>query len=478
MSFPRYLEYKDSGVEWLGEVPAHWEVKRLRYVAELNPSKSEVRSLSGGTLVSFIPMEAIGEEGTLSLEQARILEDVIDGYTYFRDGDVVVAKITPCFENGKAAVMRDLENGVGLGTTELCVIRPKEPAATSKYLFCVVTSEPFRSLGESQMYGAGGQKRVPDDFVRNFSIAWPPEEEQRDLASFLDYEAGKIDALIEEQRRLIELLKEKRQAVISRAVTKGLDPDVPMKDSGVEWLGEVPVHWDVVKLKYLITSFEQGWSPQCENIPRSSADEWAVLKVGCVNHGRFSPEENKKLPDYLDPDPGLSVRAGDVLISRANTRELVGSAAVVCEDHPGLMISDKIFRLKPGSSSDPGWLGFYLGSDQVRPEIEVEATGASSSMLNIGQSVIKEMSVPLPPRKEQMEILAWLTGALRVLEELQAEVEEALALLAERRAALISAAVTGKIDVRGWSAATEQDDSELAMVAEQRAGYSTPDGAA
>lgn len=277
MSFQKYPEYKDSGVEWLGEVPAHWQVKRMRFVATLNPSKAEVRHWPGTTEVSFIPMEAVGEGNTLDLSQVRPLGEIIDGYTYLSEGDVAFAKITPCFENGKGAIMRGLRAGVGFATTELTVARPYASRVTSDYLYRVISSRPFRELGESHMYGAGGQKRVPDNFLRNFGLAWPPVSEQTLIATFLDHETARIDALVEEQQRLIELLQEKRQAVVSHAVTKGLDPDVPMKDSGVEWLGEVPAHWEIKRVKHAVRVFEQGWSPQCENIPVGSEREWGVL---------------------------------------------------------------------------------------------------------------------------------------------------------------------------------------------------------
>ena len=168
MSFPQYPEYKDSGVEWLGEVPVHWQIKRMRFIATLNPSKSEVRHLPDTREVSFIPMEAVGEEGSLDLTQSRPIGDVIDGYTYFSEGDVTFAKIPPCFENGKGAIMRGLREEVGFGTTELTVARPNATQVTGQYLYRVISSRPFRELGESHMYGAGGQKRVPDDFLRNF----------------------------------------------------------------------------------------------------------------------------------------------------------------------------------------------------------------------------------------------------------------------------------------------------------------------
>jgi type I restriction enzyme S subunit len=243
--------YKASGRRWLGDVPEHWDVKRIRFVADVNPSKNEMSGLSRDIEVSFIPMEAVGEDGSLVLDRVRPIGEVETGYTYFRDGDVTFAKITPCFENGKGAIMRGLVDGIGFGTTELTVARPKHSKTTAEYLYWLFTSAHFRKLGEGAMYGAGGQKRVPDDFLRDFVWAFPPLAEQAAIATFLDHETAKLDALVEEQQRLIELLKEKRQAVISHAITKGLDPNVPMKDSGVEWLGEVPEHWEITRIKHI-----------------------------------------------------------------------------------------------------------------------------------------------------------------------------------------------------------------------------------
>ena len=149
MSFPRYPKYKPSGVEWLGEVPEGWEVKRLRFAANLNPSKSEIADLDRGTAVSFLPMEAVGDDGTLTLDKEKTIAELETGYTYFRDGDVTIAKITPCYENGKGALMRGLTNGIGFGTTELIVARPVSTQITGLYLHYLFISPDFRSLGES-----------------------------------------------------------------------------------------------------------------------------------------------------------------------------------------------------------------------------------------------------------------------------------------------------------------------------------------
>jgi len=213
---------KDSGVEWLGEIPAHWEVKRLRFVSESNPVPSEVRGLPGDTEVSFVPMEAVGESGGLSLETTKQLADVKAGYTYFRDGDIVVAKITPCFENGKGALAAGLTSGIAFGTTELHVLRTNE-GVDRRFMFYVTLSDAFRRLGEADMYGAGGQKRVSESFVRNFSPGLPSFPEQHAIAAFLDRETARIDALVAKVREAIERLKELRTALISAAVTGKID---------------------------------------------------------------------------------------------------------------------------------------------------------------------------------------------------------------------------------------------------------------
>lgn len=214
---------KDSGIEWLGDVPEHWEVKRLRFIAQLNPSKSEITELDRETKVSFLPMEAIDDNGSLNLERTRPIGEVETGYTYFREGDVTIAKITPCFENGKGAVMRGLFGGIGFGTTELIVARAKPFEATSNYLHWLFISTWFRKHGEASMYGAGGQKRVPDDFVRNYAIGFPSLEEQHTIVAFLGREISKIDVLTTEAKTAITLLQERRTALISAAVTGKID---------------------------------------------------------------------------------------------------------------------------------------------------------------------------------------------------------------------------------------------------------------
>jgi len=217
-----YPNYKDSGIEWLGKIPKQWEVKRLKFSAELNPPPLAARRLYRDIEVSFVPMEAVGENGGIDLNQTKPIADIGSGYTYFADGDVIVAKITPCFENGKGAIAAGLSNGIAFGTTELHVLRALDSVDRS-FLFYVTQSDAFRRLGEAEMYGAGGQKRVPEIFIENFKHPIPAELEQIAIAAYLDRETAKIDALIAKIREAIAILKEYRSALISAAVTGKID---------------------------------------------------------------------------------------------------------------------------------------------------------------------------------------------------------------------------------------------------------------
>ncbi|MFP4295092.1 MAG: restriction endonuclease subunit S [Halothiobacillaceae bacterium] len=472
MSFPRYPEYKDSGVEWLGEVPGHWSVKRLRYVAELNPSKSEVRPLPGDTEVSFIPMESVGEDGSLDLKQVRPLEEVIGGYTYVRDGDVTFAKITPCFENGKAALMTGLEFGVGFGTTELTVLRPDPEQTTGDYLFRVIHSQPFRALGESYMYGAGGQKRVPDNFARDFQIAWPPKKEQQVIAAFLDHETARIDALIAEQQRLIELLKEKRQAVISHAVTKGLDPDVPMKDSGVEWLGEVPAHWEVRRLKDAGRLIGGSGFPHAFQEQRGK--EVAFYKVGDIGRSEdgvlmptpehtITREEAKTLGAEVLPEGTLVwAKIGAALL--LNRRRVIDRLSCI-DNNMTAYVPDK-------SVLTTDWAYFWTS------QLDFSQFVNGGAVPSLSEGYQSTLPLLLPPVDEQEPIIGFLSEGSERLHSLLREAHAAVELLRERRSALISAAVTGKIDVRGWRAESNEAEAELPRVAEPGGDYSPPEARA
>ncbi|MGE0446449.1 MAG: restriction endonuclease subunit S [Vicinamibacterales bacterium] len=306
----------------------------------------------------------------------------------------------------------------------------------------------FIDLVDGSTFGSK-MPRASWEFVGGMPLCVPPTDEQAAIAAFLDRETAKIDALIAEQERLIQLLTEKRQAVVSLAVTKGLNPKVPTKPSGIEWLGDVPAHWQVEPLKRSVTRLEQGWSPQCESEPAAEG-AWGVLKVGCGNADSFNPTEQKALPSDVVPLPQYEVRTGDILMSRGNTLELVGLATFINNVRPLLLLSDLLYRFRPRPErADGEFLVFALRSPNLRHQIEREATGASASMKKIGQGTIRDLVVALPPLDEQLAVVSFIKSRTRALDTLSAEARHVIDLLHERRAALISAAVTGQIDVRG-----------------------------
>ena len=427
-----YPAYKPTGVEWLGNMPQHWATARLRFHVKVNPSRSELNGCPEALEVSFVPMEAVCEYGGLRLNQTRPLADVATGYTYFRDGDVLSAKITPCFENGKGSVAGGLVNGLGLGTTELHVLRPTGDLE-QRYLFYVTISHAFRKLGTACMYGAGGQKRVPEDFVKDFRQPIPPIDEQRVIAAFLDRETGRIDALIEKKKRQIELLQEKRTALISRAVTKGLNPSAPLKDSGVEWLGEVPAHWQMKRLKHVVKCLD------AKRIPLNSEERgemqgdypyWGAN--GIVDH----------VDDWLfDEDLVLLGEDGAPFFDPLKDVAFYVTGKIWVNNHAHV--------LRPAQGIDPRFLTGVLNSVCYAAYIE------GTTRDKLVQEHMREIPVQTPSLEEQQAIAEFLDRDTAKIDGLVGKVRDSIDQLREYRTALISAAVTGKIDVREQPAVTK-----------------------
>lgn len=227
----------------------NWPTTRLRYVADLNPGIRADLLQAPDVEVSFLPMDAIGEDGTLDLSRNRAVAEVRNGYSYFEEGDVAFAKVTPCFENGKGALMRGLELGAGFGTTEITVLRPKE-GTEPRFLKYVLRSEQFRQNGVGAMTGAGGLKRVPDDFTRDFKTPWPTPDEQERIANFLDEQTARIDALIAEKERLAGSLIGLRQQAVDYAILGSELPSRGQSLKGLEILGALPSSWTLSRMKF------------------------------------------------------------------------------------------------------------------------------------------------------------------------------------------------------------------------------------
>lgn len=217
------VKLKPSGVEWIGDIPEHWESTKLKRVISFNPSKSETKVNSADIdKVTFLPMENISTNGDIDCSEKRLLSEVWNGFTYFRRGDVVIAKITPCFENGKGAFLKGLETDFGFGTTELIVLRPSK-AIDGAFLRFLTTTKQFLMLGEQHMTGSAGQQRIPSNFVKNYPIGLPPIEEQRDILRHIHEKSVEIDQAITRAQREIELMREYRDRLIADVVIGQVD---------------------------------------------------------------------------------------------------------------------------------------------------------------------------------------------------------------------------------------------------------------
>lgn len=462
MNLPRYLEYRDSGLPWLGSVPEHWTFAPLWVLF----NRTKRTGFEGEQLLSVYRDHGVVPKASRDDNNNKPSDD-LSPYQLVCPGDLAINKMKAW--QGSVAISEHR----GIVSPAYFVYEAKHQES-SRYLHYLMRSPQYVAGYLSMSKGIRiNQWDLEPQYHSRLPVLIPPKEEQERIATFLDREIAKIDTLIAEQEKLLALLAEKRQATISHAVTRGLTnlpgadlnaafgggpkgegkdspshPNAPMKDSGIPWLGEVPAHWDVVMLRRVVLGFEQGWSPECE-ARLAEGDEWGVLKAGCVNGGQFRPEEHKALPSALDPRPELEIRDGDVLMSRASgSPQLIGSVACVDSPPPRLMLSDKVFRLQLASDVRHKFFALAMRSVSLRAQIEQAIGGAEGLANNLPQARIKDFWIALPSLLEQSEIEGLVEQALSRFDALERQAKQSIDLLKERRSALISAAVTGKIDVR------------------------------
>jgi type I restriction enzyme S subunit len=454
--YQAYAEYKDFGVMWVDQIPGHWETSKLRYlfsfgkgltITKENLTDEGVPCVNYGEVHSKFGFEVSPEKHTLKCVDYGYLKS--SSNALLKNGDFVFADTSEDIDGSGNFTQLTSDSDAFAGYHTI-IARPEDRKCT-RFLAYVFDSVEFRTQIRTAVKGVKVFS-ITQAILRNADIWLPTYKERDQIANFLDHETAKIDLLIEKQQGLIALLKEKRQAVISHAVTKGLNPNAPMKDSGVEWLGEVPEHWEVLQTRRVLVDMEQGKSPECES---RSADihEWGVLKTGCVNNGIYNSEENKFLPENISPFTQFEVKNGDVLMSRASgSVDLIGSVAYVHETRAKLLLSDKVFRIYLDSSVNKLFFTYLMRSTYMRTNIKNAISGAEGMANNITKGSILAFQFALPTFQEQSAIVDFIDSKLDVFDNLISRAEVATALLQERRTALISAAVTGKIDVRDWQA--------------------------
>lgn len=456
--YKAYPEYKDSGVEWLGRIPSNWLVIATKYIAQLTPRKSTIARSKFSEACSFVPMEKL-KFNSLVLDEERIINQVYDGYTYFEDGDILIAKVTPCFENKNMAVAEGLLNGIGFGSSEIYVLRCGDKVHR-KFLFYRLQEDSFIAIAIAAMSGTGGLKRVPSETINSYLLGLPGWLEQVKITDFLDHETARIDNLIEKQQQLIELLKEKRQAVISHAVTKGLNPDVPMKDSGVEWLGEVPEHWEISKVKYYCTIKGRigfrGYTVQ------DLVDENEGALVLGASEMRNDGSILLSSPQYISwkkyyESPEIMLDKNMILfVQRGST---VGKVSFITYDLGKATINPSLIVLRDLSIYGE-FMNYSLMSASIQNTVKMQTSSTAIPM--ISQEQVGNYFQLIPPLNEQLKIADFIARNVSKIDKAINTAEISISLIKERRTALISAAVTGKIDVRDWVAPDTQKTEETA----------------
>lgn len=426
MSLPQYPEYKDSGHPHISKVPSQWEIKPLKHCLRLITEKATGKS-------SPIALENIEGWSARYLPSESDFEGV--GIA-FRQGDILFGKLRPYL----AKVYQAEFAGEAIG--DFHVMRPVS-GFIGRYALYQFLQESFISVVDGATHGAK-MPRVGWEFMGNMPFVVPRPEEQLQIARFLSHETAKIDALIREQERLIELLQEKRQAVISHAVTKGLDPDVPMKDSGVEWLGEVPAHWEVAALKHLVIEpLKYGAN---EAAGDSNLDNPRFVRITDVTtEGTLREDTYRSLPPDVAAPYMLS--EGDILLARSGAT--VGKAFIYRRAWGQCCFAGYLIKASADQEKvSPDFVYFVLQSSsywQYIGQEQIQATIQNVSAERYGNFVLT-----FPTLHEQKSIIEYLQSKLDEYAGLLDVSKKTVKLLIERRSALISAAVTGKIDVRNW----------------------------
>ncbi|HEN3621391.1 TPA: restriction endonuclease subunit S [Yersinia enterocolitica] len=431
--YKAYPEYKDSGVEWLGEIPYQWKILRHKYVACFSKGKNPMNLLDQ-PLKNTLPY--------LSMDCLR--NNTTDKYALISNDVRITLEGQPLIIWDGSNAGEFVKGKSGILSSTMAAATLTYPLHPQYYWYLCISIEPEIRRNATGM----GIPHVNGEELKSIKLGIPSIFEQSKIAAFLDHETTKIDKLIEKQQQLIELLKEKCQAVISHAVTKGLNLDAPMKDSGVEWLGEVPTHWISVRVKQIssfITSGPRGWSDflteEGREIFLQSGDLNDELGLQLDKAKRVSPPKNAE---------GIRTRltVGDVVvcITGANT----GRVAIVSELSQTTYINQHLSLIRPNTSNvNSVFLGYSLASSVGRSFFDVAQYGLKEGL---SLSNVSEAPLALPPRYEQDAIVKYLESIRNNYDNLSRISTVQVELLKERRTALISAAVTGKIDVRDWVA--------------------------
>ena len=443
-----YPAYKPSGVEWLGDIPVQWEVRRLRNLAEMRVSNVDKHIKNGELPVRLCNYVDVYKNDRITKNlvfmPATANADEIDRFR-LETGDVLITKDSETWDDiGVPSLVQYTADDLVCGY-HLALLRPLKTALNGAYLLRALQVPTVAYQFHSSSNGVT-RYGLTHEAIKSVRLPVPPLPEQRAIAAFLDRETGKIDALISKKERLVELLQEKRTALISHAVTMGLDPNAPMKESGVEWLGKVPANWEVRRLKNSVADYVGGvWGSEPNGV-----DDLPCVRVADFDRHRLRVCMHNPTLRAIVPDDRRRrvLNPSDLLLEKSGGGDLQPVGAVMLYDHgTPAVCSNFIARLRIAVGFDPAFLTF-LHSALYAIRLNARSIKQTTGIQNLDTSAYLRELVCFPPLAEQRAIVAFLNHETAKLDSLIAKVKKAIELLKESRTALISAAVTGRIDVR------------------------------
>lgn len=442
--YKAYAEYKDSGVEWIGAIPNQWQVKPLFAVATTESIKNDdgketnVLSLSYGNIIKRDVEDNFG-----------LLPESFNTYQLVNEGDLIL-RLTD-LQNDKRSLRVGQAKEIGIITSAYLKLVAKKNSINEKYLYRLLHSYDTTKV----FYGMGGGLRQSMKFeeMKRLEMLVPNLTEQEKIANFLDHETAKIDTLIAKQQELIKLLKEKRQAVISHAVTKGLNPNAPMRESGVEWLGEVPAHWSVSSIGYH-AQISTGATPD-----RTNSEYWNG-NIPWIKTGEVRYDEIFETEEYITE---LAISNSSVKISPPGTLLMAMYGQGVTRGRVAILGVPATYNQACAAiNASERFFNQYLRYYFMAAYHAIRDGGNETSQMNLNADIVGKFKVTIPYIEEQYQIVEFLDKSLKKLDILLEQALSSIDFIQERRTALISAAVTGKIDVREWRPASIPDLEDAA----------------
>ena len=423
----RYDTYKDSGVQWLGEIPGHWGCVPIRRIAYVNPTRT--KNLDIDSYVGYAPMERIRCD---NMNPSKIkVSKLTSGLTYCEEGDIVLAKVTPCFENGNLAIVPQVEQGCCYASSELFVFRAKGKVMP-RFLLYTFLNRGFINAGASTMRGTGGLKRVTTEFANSAATPLPPLSEQHSIVSYLDDKCGKIDEWVTKKQKEVEHLQELKQRVIADAVTRGLNPHVKMKATNIPWLKEIPEHWEVLRNKSILRLTDEKVGNRNDLNLLSLTKQGVIIRDLSEGKGKFP----KDFETYLVVRPNNLVFCLFDIDETPRTVGLVRNYGMLTGAYTNFEVNEDIVL--------PEYVYcYYLQIDDVKG-LRPYYTGLRKV---VKTTTFLQLRMPVPPLSEQRSIVSYLDAKCAKIDKLITNITKEIECIKEYKQRLISDVVKGQIKV-------------------------------